>query len=96
MKKNNRRVSTVPMLMMRIVVGAYLLYLAYQVFTLSDTEINRTLLICFSVLFLVGGVISAFMGLKDLIKGVYVGGPMDPTLGDDTSTGDSSEAETKQ
>ncbi|MFT3982631.1 MAG: hypothetical protein QM697_01880 [Lachnospiraceae bacterium] len=72
MGKNNHKGPTQMSLYMRIVVGGYLVYLAYDIFKLRDTQASDYWFMMVSVvLFTVIGIILAAMSIKGLIKKDY-------------------------
>ncbi len=84
--KSNRRVPTVTMLMLRCVLGAYLIYLAKGVYDgAMEPENPMAIFLAFAVLFLAFGIVAIFMGAKDLLTGRYVGGAGDPAVMEELS-----------
>lgn len=73
-----RSLPTPMMLFMRILVGAYLVYTSYEVYkgSLTDGNPGMFFIVC-AVLFAIAGAGVVILGLKDLIKGKYRGGPLD-------------------
>ena len=59
----------------RAIVGAYVLYLAYQIIT-SDNEVTVPMWIAVAV-FIVAGVALVIMSVKHYISGEYEGGKKD-------------------
>ena len=97
MTNNKRQLPTPLMLFARVFVGGYLLYTAYEVFKSGQSgEENAVLFTALAVIFALVGALGTFLGLKDLAKGYYKGGPMDTedvdTIEADTIEEDASEA----
>lgn len=72
-------------LMIRLIAGAYLIYLAYELLIGVNVENGAPiwLAIIAAVAFAVCGIILVFFSGKDFLKGNYQGGIMDPS-GDET------------
>ncbi|HOO28289.1 MAG TPA: hypothetical protein PLU43_07475 [Lachnospiraceae bacterium] len=71
MKKKRNRVPT-QMNYLRIVVGGYLVYLAYDIFRLRDTQASDYwLMMLFVLLFTIFGGVIVIFSLKHLIKKEY-------------------------
>lgn len=75
-KKRQRGLPTQMNLIIHIVVGVYLLYLAYSVFN-SDGEVNRIVMIAFSLIFCIVGVVLITSSVRSLQRGEYEGGAAD-------------------
>ena len=69
------RYPTQVVLSIRIIIGAYVLYLAYQIAT-SDNEVTP-LMWAAVILFIVSGTALVIMSLKHFIAGEYEGGKKD-------------------
>ena len=76
-KKNNRRLPGRTNLVIHIVLGVYLLYLAYSIFN-NPGEANRAVIMIFPVLFCIIGAGLIFSSLRSLQRGEYEGGAADP------------------
>ncbi len=80
MGKNNHKGTTQMNLYLRIVVGGYLVYLAYDIFKLQDTQVSDYwIMMLFVLLFTVIGATLVVVSLKGLIKKEYY----DPNKDDD-------------
>lgn len=72
MGKNNHKGPTQMNLYLRIVVGGYLVYLAYDIFKLRDTQAAEYwVMMLFVLLFTVAGAGFAAVSIKGLIKKEY-------------------------
>jgi len=72
MGKNNHKGPTQMNLYLRIVVGGYLVYLAYDIFKLRDTQAAEYwVMMLFVLLFTVAGAVFAAISIKSLIKKEY-------------------------
>lgn len=91
-KPSNRKLPTAMMLFMRILVGGYLVYTSYEVYVGTKAEGNpgAFFIIC-AVVFAIVGSVAVLLGLRELIKGRYVGGPLDLESGNDEVSDDSSD-----
>lgn len=86
-KTNNtsKRLPVQNSLVIRILVGAYLLYLSYS---LSDSfknggDTNIYIFGTFTIVFAIIGVLLVFFSGRDLYRGKYIGGKMDPETQDE-------------
>lgn len=71
------------MLAIKVVLGGYLVYLAYDVMSteiLSGPRIGITL---FCILFVIAGIMLLFTTIRSFIRGEYVGGKADFTEDED-------------
>ena len=75
-KKSNIPSST--MLTIRAIIGGYLVYLAYDLFTTRDGNISFPLLVLICIVFAVVGGAACIHGVYCLYKGIYDGGKNDP------------------
>lgn len=74
-EKQERKMPTSAMLFLRLAIGGYLLYLAYQLFVDRATgSIALPVLIPILIVFTVAGLIIVVISLGDLTKGRYQGG----------------------
>lgn len=81
-KKNNEKKNeqqgtslTSMMLIIRVVIGAYLMYMGYDLITgIGENVSMRWAFMLVGGVFIVFGFIAAILGLKDMIKGRYKGG----------------------
>ena len=73
------RLSTKLSLTIRVLVGFYLLYTAYQLFpgATSAEEQGHLLLTVFMVLFVIIGFFLIIVSARSLLQGRYVGGELD-------------------
>jgi len=73
-----RKLPTPMMLFMRVLVGGYLVYTSYEVYVGTKTDGNpgAFFIIC-AVVFAIVGAVAVVLGLRELIKGRYAGGPLD-------------------
>ena len=92
-KKDDNSSNQLPtslMLMMRIIVGLYLAYLAYSLYgEKGPSEIPRTGLLIIAGVFLVAGGIIIFFAVRDLLSGNFQGGSKDTSSdaeGENTSS----------
>ena len=74
-EKGGSRFPTQTVLTIRTIVGAYVLYLAYQIIT-SDNEVTIPMWVAVAV-FIVAGVALVIMSIKHFICGEYEGGKKD-------------------
>lgn len=74
-KINNLPTQTV--LIIRAVVGAYLLYVAYQLLTSKDSSMERWAVLIFVAVFTLFGVFVIGFSIYLYAKGLYVGGKAD-------------------
>lgn len=76
-------------LMIRILVGAYLLYTSYSLLDgfINGSDMNKYLLGTFILLFTVIGILLVVLSGRDLYRGKYSGGRMDPETEDETENG---------
>lgn len=75
-KKRRRGLPTQMNLIVHILAGAYLLYLAYSIFN-SSGEMNGVVNIIFSLIFCVVGAVLIISAARSLQRGEYVGGAAD-------------------
>ena len=73
--KQTRRFPTQAVLTIRVIVGAYVMYLAYQIVTSGEEK--PWYIFIFVVLFVVVGILMIAFSLKHLILGEYDGGKAD-------------------
>lgn len=73
-KKKNPKLPTAIMLFLRIFIGGYLCYLAYQIITGGDSSLNSIVVYGFSAIFVVAGLGLIGLSIKMMIKGEYQGG----------------------
>lgn len=73
-------------LMIRILVGGYLLYLSYSLLDgfINGSDMNKYILGAFMVAFAVIGVLLIIFSGQSLYQGKYIGGKMDPETQDET------------
>lgn len=78
-KKRQRGLPTQMNLVIRIVAGVYLLYLAYSIFgSLSEAQgMEKVLFAAIVLLFAVIGAAVAFFSLRSISRGEYAGGSAD-------------------
>ncbi len=91
-KKRQRGLPPQRNLIIHIVVGAYLLYLAYSIVN-SDGEVNRIVMIAFSLIFCIVGVVLIISSVRSLQRGEYEGGAADTEKENDEGTGERTEEE---
>lgn len=79
-KRKRRSLPTRMSLVIRIVAGVYLCYLAYSIYggTGEVQGAERYIFPVTAVLFVVIGVVIAFSALRAMQRGEYVGGAKDP------------------
>lgn len=72
-------------LMIRILVGAYLLYTSYSLLDsfINGGDTNKYIMGVFTIAFAIIGVLLVFFSGRDLYRGKYVGGKMDPETKDE-------------
>lgn len=76
--QNKNQLPTSLMLMMRIIVGLYLAYLAYSLFEdKGPSDIPRQGIVAIAALFIVAGGIIIFFAVRDLLNGNFQGGSAD-------------------
>lgn len=84
-KKNEKKRRSLPTqmnLMTHIVAGAYLIYLAYSIYSGAEAVgSEKIVMLLAAVLFGVIGAVIIFSALRSLTKGEYVGGAGDPDGG---------------
>ena len=74
-KKNSAaKLPTSMMLFLRIFIGGYLCYLAYQLLNTSDISISQTLIYVICTVFFIAGGIIIILSLKMILRGEYLGG----------------------
>lgn len=87
---NDKKKTLVPKssLVIRVVAGMYLMYLAYQLVTglSSNTAENAPMWVSITaaVVFAICGVIMVFFSGRDFLKGNFQGGIMDDSAKDDS------------
>ncbi len=88
-KRNGSKLPTKGMLTIRVVVGGYLMYLAYSLFTDSGSSMPRWQIVAFSAFFVIAG--AAIIGLTAYLyfNGMYEGGKWDVPEEEDESSDDS-------
>ncbi len=73
-----KKLPTILMLVARIAIGAYLVYLAYDMFgDLSGDGNLKYAFMAIAVVFAVFGVGAVVLGIKDMATGNYAGGAKD-------------------
>ena len=77
--KNNEAASkskypTSIMLFLRVFIGGYLRYLAYQLISTTDTSMSMPVKYGFCSVFIIAGLGLIILSLKMMIKGQYQGG----------------------
>lgn len=77
--KTKRYLPNQSMLTIRIVVGGYLVYLAYDIVSTEALAVPRIGIILFSILFAVAGAVLVITNIRSFIKGEYIGGKADFT-----------------
>ena len=72
-------------LMIRILVGGYLLYLSYSLLDgfINGSDMNKYMLGAFMIAFAIIGVLLIIFSGRDLYQGKYIGGKMDPETEDE-------------
>lgn len=72
-------------LLIRILVGAYLLYTSYSLLDsfINGGDTNQYILGAFMIAFAIIGVLLVFLSGRDLYRGKYIGGQMDPKTQDE-------------
>jgi len=78
-KKTKRYLPNQSMLTIRVVVGGYLVYLAYDIVSTEALTVPRIGIILFSILFAVAGLFIVIATIRSFIKGEYIGGKADFT-----------------
>ena len=78
-KKTKRYLPTQSMLSIRAVVGAYLIYLAYDIANTEAITVPRIGIILFCILFVIAGIVLVITTIRSFIKGEYIGGKADFT-----------------
>lgn len=77
-QENNKKVlPTQAMLLLRGAVGAYLMYLAFDLFKDESMSVSRMIIIIFSIIFAVAGAIIVFGAVRTWMRGEFVGGKAD-------------------
>jgi hypothetical protein len=82
-KKQNKYLPNQSMLAIRVVLGGYLVYLAYDIISLEMLTVLRIEVILLAMLFGVAGLILVIITLRSFIKGEYIGGKADITEEED-------------
>lgn len=79
----NKRLSGQNSLLIRILVGAYLLYSSYSMLDsfINGGDINKYILRAVVIAFAIIGILLIFFSGRDLYRGNYIGGRMDPEDG---------------
>ena len=78
-KKAKKALPTQGMLGIRLIVGGYLVYLAYDILSTESVMVPRVGIILFSILFVIAGSVIVVLTLRSFIKGEYIGGKADDT-----------------
>lgn len=73
-KKSGSKLPTSMMLFLRIFIGGYLCYLAYQLLNTSDISISQTLVYVICTVFFIAGGVVIILSLKMILRGEYLGG----------------------
>lgn len=94
-KKGQRGLPTQMNLIIHIVIGVYLLYLAYSVYN-GDGEVNRMIMITFSLIFCIVGVILIVSSVRSLQRGEYEGGSADTERENGEGSGEKTEERTEK
>lgn len=76
-KRNGSKLPTKGMLTIRVVVGGYLMYLAYSLFTDSSSGMPRWQVTAFSAFFVVAGAVIIGLTAYLYFNGMYEGGKWD-------------------
>ena len=92
--KQTRRYPTQVVLTIRVIVGAYVMYLAYQIVTSGEEK--PWYIYIFVVLFVVVGIAMIVWSLKHLILGEYEGGKADHYDEDNAEILDNNTQEVKE
>ena len=74
--ENKKRKPTMTMLLIRIALGGYLMYLAHSLITGMGTSDKPRLLLIFAILFIFAGILLIILGGKAIITKDYYN-PMD-------------------
>lgn len=83
---NKRPTATKASLIIRLIAGMYLIYLAYELLMGLGTEgAPKALVIGAAVIFAVFGIVLALVSGKDFLKGNFQGGIMDVQAIEDSS-----------
>ena len=82
---NKRQLTTKSSLIIRLIAGMYLVYLAYELFMgLNETGGAPTaLIIGAAVIFIIFGVMLVIVSGKAFLKGEFQGGIMDNSMAED-------------
>lgn len=89
MDKNGKRLPTQGMLFARILVGGYLVYLGFSLFTgKAESTMNPVMLWLFIVLFSILGIFLIVQALLNYSKGNYQDGALDVGMPEETSEED--------
>lgn len=79
-KKNKQSyLPSQTMLLIRMVLGGYLLFLAYDIVGTELLSGRRVVIIALCVIFVISGIILTSISIRSLIKGEYIGGKEDST-----------------
>jgi len=78
-KKSKRYLPTQSMLSIRVVVGVYLIYLAYDIANTEALTVSRIGIILFCILFVIAGIVLVITTVRSFIRGEYIGGKADFT-----------------
>ena len=84
-KDNKRPLTTKSSLIIRLIAGMYLIYLAYELFMgLNSAEgAPKALVIGAAVIFIIFGAVLAIVSGKAFLKGEFQGGIMDTSAAED-------------
>lgn len=83
---NRPSMPTKIMLTIRLIVGGYLIYLAYDIRESVFSPDGNIVFIIAAIIFIVcGGIIVAFSA-RDLLTGRYLGGPLDTSEQEETTS----------
>ena len=94
----SRKVSTSAIIILRIIIGAYVAYVAVDLLKgYAESTIPTAVLIPVCIILIVAGAFIALISLRDMFKGRYVGGigdpdRVDPDLKDEPVSAESIEA----
>lgn len=89
-RDNKRPLTTKSSLIIRLIAGMYLIYLAYELFMgLNASEgAPKALVIGAAAIFTIFGVILVIVSGKAFLKGEFQGGIMDTSVAEDTADGE--------
>lgn len=96
-KNTDRRLPGQNSLMIRMLVGAYLLYTSYSLLDsfINGGDMNKYMLGAFIAAFAVIGILLVLFAGRDLYRGKYTGGKMDPEMQDEAEDEKDDEQEQK-